>query len=219
MSRIFNSDEPDNCRPWKAPNFEAVEDSNIDYRLPNDLGLTNHQKQQTVRQQAFEKSFAKGYMEGLAQGQKEMRAQVEHLQSIMATLAMPLPGIDEQVVNELVTLCMAVVKQMVRRELKISPGEVVAVVKEAVSLLPVTAGNVRLELHPKDAALVRKAYGDDADASNNSNWQIVEDPLLTRGGCKVITNTSRIDATVENRIHAAIAAVMGGERMVDSSHE
>ena len=101
---------------------------------------------------------------------------------------------------------------MIRRELKISPGEVVAVVKEALSLLPVTAGDVRLELHPDDAALVRNAL---LSADGDPPWQIVEDPLLSRGGCRVLTNTSRIDATVENRINAAIAAVMGGEREVD----
>jgi flagellar assembly protein FliH len=132
----------------------------------------------------------------------------------MATLSMPLLDLDKQVVDELVEVSMAVVRQMVRRELKISPGEVVAVVKEALSVLPVTAGDVQLVLHPEDAALVRTALlGSDTE----SPWQIIEDPVLSRGGCRVLTNTSRIDATVENRINAAIAAVMGGERQVDQS--
>ncbi len=46
-------------------------------------------------------------------------------------------------------------------------------------------------------------------------WTICEDPLMSRGGCLVTTKTSRIDATVENRLNAAIAAVMGGERKID----
>ncbi len=214
MSRIFTADSPQQCEPWNAPNFEAVEDSNVDYHLPDGAHLNNQEKQNTVRQQAFEKSFAKGYMEGIQQGQAEIRQQAQHLNSIMATLSMPLPGVDEQVVNELVELSMAVVKQLVRRELKISPGEVVAVVKEAVKLLPITTGDVRLELHPKDATLVRNAFG---DLDSDTNWKIIEDPLLTRGGCRVVTNASRIDATVENRLNAAIAAIMGGERMVDET--
>ena len=212
MSRIFNCEQDIPCKPWQAPSFEAVEDSNVDYQLPDTLNLSNRQKQETVRQQAFEKSFAKGYMEGLQQGQKEIRQQVEYLQSIMATLAMPLPGIDEQLVHEMAELCMAVVKQMVRRELKAAPDEVIAVVKEAVGMLPMAPGEVRLELNPDDAALVRKALG---EPGAETSWRIIEDPLLTRGGCRVNTNASRIDATVENRINATIAAVMGGERQVD----
>ncbi len=213
MSRIFNCEQDKRCKPWRAPSFEAVEDSNVDYQLPDTINLSNRQKQETIRQQAFEKSYAKGYMEGLQQGQKEIRQQVAYLQTIMATLAMPLPGVDEQVVHEMAELCMAVVKQLVRRELKASPDEIVAVVKEAVSMLPMTPGEVRLELNPEDAALVRKALG---EPGTETSWRIVEDPLLTRGGCRVLTNTSRIDATVENRINATIAAVMGGERQVDA---
>ena len=38
---------------------------------------------------------------------------------------------------------------------------------------------------------------------------------LSRGGCRVSTDTSRIDATVENRVNAVIAEVLGGERDVD----
>ncbi len=213
MSRIFNCEQEDTCKPWRAPSFEAVEDSNVDYQLPETINLSNRQKQETIRQQAFEKSYAKGYMEGLQQGQKEIRQQVAYLQTIMATLAMPLPGVDEQVVQEMAELCMAVVKQLVRRELKSSPDEIVAVVKEAVGMLPMTPGEVRLELNPEDAALVRQALG---EPGTETSWRIIEDPLLTRGGCRVLTNTSRIDATVENRINATISAVMGGERQVDA---
>lgn len=148
----------------------------------------------------------------MAQGQKELNKQVESLQSLMATLAMPLPDLDNLVVDELVQLCMVVVKQMVRRELKISPGEVVAVVREALSLLPVAAAEITLELHPEDAKLIRNAL---LGPETESSWKITEDPLLTRGGCRVLTSTSRIDATVEKRMNSVIAEVMGGERKVD----
>jgi flagellar assembly protein FliH len=46
-------------------------------------------------------------------------------------------------------------------------------------------------------------------------WTINEDPLITRGGCKIDTDVSHIDATVENRLAAVIATVFGGERNRD----
>ena len=197
MSKILPGDLSRACQPWQAPHFKQS--------TAGTSTLRTRKQQDQIEQEAYEQ-------EGLEQGRKEINEQISYLQSVMASLAMPLLDLDKQVVDELVELSMAVVRQMVRRELKISPGEVVAVVKEALSLLPVTAGNVQLVLHPEDAVLVRNALlGPDTE----SPWQIIEDPVLSRGGCRVLTNTSRIDATVENRLNAVIAAVMGGERQVD----
>jgi len=212
MSRVMSCDVPDDCKPWHAPNLDLNKDNDYDYKLVNPDNITHREQQEQIRQQSYEKSYAKGYMEGLAQGQKEVQQQVGRLGSLMASLAMPLPDLDDQVVDELVQLSMAVVRQMVRRELKISPGEIVAVVREAVSLLPVAAAEITLELHPEDAKLIRDNL---VHPDATSSWTIVEDALLTPGGCRVLTNTSRIDATVEKRMNTVIAEVMGGERKVD----
>ena len=165
-----------------------------------------------IYKQAYEQGFNSGRDEGLKRGLEETRNQIAYLQSIMASLSMPLLDLDKQVVEELVELAMAVVRHMVRRELKISPGEIVAVVRDSLGLLPLASSEVSLELHPEDAVLIRNAL---VPADSEPLWKIVEDPTLRRGGCRVISNASRIDATVENRINAAIASVMGGERNVD----
>lgn len=211
MSKVISCDAPDNCKPWRAPNLD-LSNNDYDYKLVNPESSVHHEQQEQIRQQSYEKSFAKGYMEGLAQGQKEIQEQVSRLSSLMATLTMPLPDLDNQVVDELVQLSMAVVRQMVRRELKISPGEIVAVVREALSLLPVAAAEITLELHPEDAKIIRENL---VHPDATPSWTIIEDSLLTRGGCRVLTNTSRIDATVEKRMNTVIAEVMGGERKVD----
>ena len=212
-TKIISSKTREDCKPWRAPNLNVSEESVFDYKLTEPEKITHRNQQQKIRQQAYEKSYAKGYMEGLAQGQKEIGVQLEYLQSIMATLAMPLPGFDDQLVDEMVQLSMSVVKQMVRRELKSSPGEVVAVIKEAISILPATSTDVTLELHPEDAELVRSAL---MNPDIESNWKINVDPVLTRGGCRVLTRSSRIDATVEARLNAVIASVLGDERMQDT---
>jgi flagellar assembly protein FliH len=81
-------------------------------------------------------------------------------------------------------------------------------------VLPVAARNVRLALHPEDAALIREALsvGDD-----NQHIQLIEDPVQSRGGCKVLTDTSQIDASVESRLNAIIANVLGGLRSTDAA--
>ncbi len=213
MSKIVICETIEDCKPWRAPNLDLSNDSSYDFKAENKGGLTYEQRAK-ISQQSYEKSYAKGYMEGLAKGQKEIQEQLAHLPTLLAALSMPIPEVDNQVVDELVKLSMAVVKQMVRRELKISPDEIVAVVREALSLLPATPAEITLELHPDDAKLIRDTL---ISSSSELHWEIIEDPLLTRGGCRVLTHTSRIDATVEKRMNAIIAEVMGSERMMDDS--
>ncbi|MDQ7014938.1 MAG: FliH/SctL family protein [Gammaproteobacteria bacterium] len=39
--------------------------------------------------------------------------------------------------------------------------------------------------------------------------------MLTRGGCKIFTETSKIDATLEARLTALSASLLGGVREAD----
>jgi flagellar assembly protein FliH len=127
----------------------------------------------------------------------------------------PFEQLDETVEQQLAQLAMLVARQLVRRELKTEPEQVIAVVREALAALPVAARNVRLALHPDDAALVREAMSVD----QGQQLQLVEDPVQTRGGCRVFTDTSQIDASVEARLNAVIARVMGGQRSGDGEAE
>lgn len=214
MSRVLNCDVTENCKPWRAPGLGDNRGNSYDFKSPDSNNPRNEYQQDKIRQQSYEKSFAKGYMEGLAKGQQEIGEQVSKLHSILAALTMPLPDLDNQVVDELVQLCIAVVKQMIRRELKTSPDEIVAVVREALNLLPTTPAEIILELHPEDVMIIQSAL---AKPEIKSSWTIVEDPFLTRGGCRVITGKSRIDATVEKRIDTVIAELIGTDRKSDRS--
>ena len=65
---------------------------------------------------------------------------------------------------------------------------------------------------PGTAVLVRGIVQRLAEASGDRAWNIAEDPIISRGGCRVSSENSTIDAQVEQRIGAAIAAAMGDAR-------
>jgi flagellar assembly protein FliH len=67
-------------------------------------------------------------------------------------------------------------------------------------------------LHPDDASLIREVY---SMSDQEQGWVINEDPLISRGGCRVVTETSRVDATLESRLANIIAPLLGGERDAD----
>jgi flagellar assembly protein FliH len=54
------------------------------------------------------------------------------------------------------------------------------------------------------------------EAGSDRSWNVAEDPLISRGGCRVSSENSTIDATLEQRLGAAIAAALGDSRAPDA---
>ncbi len=170
---------------------------------------------ESVQKEAYEEGLAQGRRDGLATGTAEGLAKGGALvEELLTRLARPLDDLDQRVEDSLVNLAMSVARHLVRRELKLDPGQVIAVVREAVSALPLGSQTVHLHLHPDDAALVRETM---AVHEGETPWHVVDDPVLTRGGCRVVTEISQVDATVESRVAAAIAKVLGEEREGEST--
>lgn len=162
------------------------------------------------QKQGYEQGKAEGYEHGIREGQEVIGEKTRQLSAIISTLVTPLEKVDQSVEDELVYLAMSTARHLVRREIKTDPTHVIAAVRQAVELLPIATQNIKVLLHPEDANLVREylSVNDDED----QRWKIVEDPMISRGGCNVETEHSRIDASVETRINSVIAQVLGDER-------
>lgn len=201
------------------------------YELPSINGMAVQARRagktvgelEEVERRAHEEAYAKGRAEGLAAAEREMRAQLQQLQArierfdaIMETLAQPLQQLDAEVENQLLQLALTVGRHLVRRELRIEPAQVIAIIRETVALLPASARDVRVHLHPEDAAIVREKL---AAPTGERVWTIAEDPVMGRGGCRVTTETAQIDARLETRIGSVISALLGDERVVPSRGE
>jgi flagellar assembly protein FliH len=187
------------------------------YSLPSvDGPIVGRRITEQEKVAAEKANFAKGYEEGLAAARREIEAQLaqlrakgQKLDTILNSLAKPFQDLDVEVEKQLTLLALTVGKQMVRRELKTDPAQVIGVIRESVGRLPVAARDVRVHLHPLDAAVIRELL---ATPSNERAWTVVEDPALARGGCVVRTETSQIDARLDARINAVVAAAFGDER-------
>lgn len=164
------------------------------------------------REQGYREGFEEGRRQSLEESRDAAQLYGQRFGELMESLHEPLRQVDEQVEGELVALAIAIARQLIRRELHTDPGEVVAVAKVGLAALPANARKVSLHVHPDDAHLIRTFLAAD---EAGQRWKIVEDPLLSRGGCKVCSETSRIDATVEKRLAAVIAGAFGGEREKD----
>lgn len=211
MSKVISPEAADAFSRWRVPAIDEARAAEPEAQAES-TGLLTAEKLHEIQSQAYEEGFALGKQEGLAAGATEIQAQGERLQQLMSRLAAPFEALDEQVEQQLLRLAITMARQLVRREMKAEPGEILPVVREAMGALPAAARSVELHLHPEDAALVRERLSlSDAERT----WRIVEDPVLTRGDCRVSSDTSQIDARVETRLNAVIASMFGGGRQGD----
>ena len=164
---------------------------------------------QAVRERAYREAYAAGLEAGRAAGSAELAARAAQFDALCGALARPLAEVGTALEAELAALVTTLVRHLVRRELRADPSAIVAVVRDAVALLPVSQQRPRIHLHPDDAALVRELLHLEGE---ERAWSLIEDPAVSRGGCRVRTEDSAVDATLETRLARLCATVLGGER-------
>ena len=214
-AQIIRSDQAE-VTQWQPPHVRKQGENAIE----ESRGLLTASQLDQIQKAAHAEGFEQGRREGQAYGHREgqeegriaVREKLDRLDDLLAALDRPFEQLDQQVENEVVTLVISMVRQLIRREVKLDPGQIVGVVREALGILPISARNIRVVLHPEAAELVREAYklGD-----HDQKWQIVEDPVIQRGGCSIQTDTSQIDATLDSRLSSLIAPLLAGERSRD----
>ncbi len=170
--------------------------------------------QNQAYKEAYEAGFAKGREEGMAAGKDEITCNAQLLDDLLQSLSKPFEKLDEDITQQLVSLSVAIARQLVRRELKIDAAQIVGVVQEAITVLPVGSRNVKVCLHPDDVRVMRDTK---VEMEIERNWELVGDPGLSRGDCRILTETSRIDATLEKRLAAIASRLLGGERETDKA--
>src|SRR5574337_1200579 len=122
-----------------------------------------------------------------------------------AAAATPLQLLDDQAAEELAQLAVVVARRVIVHELSIAPERIAGIVRQAAAALPLATRELRVHLHPQDLALLQEL------GMAERHWQLLADPALARGDCRLESERSRLDARVETRLTAIIDAALGDE--------
>ena len=171
---------------------------------------------ESIRQEAYNEGFAAGEKDGFRSSTLKVRQEAEaalsaklgSLERLMRSLFEPIAEQDSQLEKSMVGLVEHIARQVIQRELVLDSSHIESVMREALKLLPLGVGNVRLYINPQDFEQVKALR-----ERHEETWRIVEDAALQPGGCRVETEHSRIDATVETRISQIMA------KLLDQVHE
>jgi flagellar assembly protein FliH len=163
-----------------------------------------------VREEAYRQGVAAGRQEAALQAQAERAA----LKNVSDALNEMMQEFEQGLANDVLSMSLELTKLIVRHAIRVKPDLVLSVVREAVASLTGLDGSSTVHLNPADAALLRELAREDP-ALGALPWKIIEDTRIERGGCRLETATSEVDATLETRWRRVIAALGREDSWID----
>ena len=142
-------------------------------------------------QTSYDEGYARGFAEGNAALQQHS---IKELKQIISAIADASAHQDETDLEEaVVSLSLDIARLVIRREVQIDDRLMLDIVQAGLEQLPGGTRNQRyVKLHPLDANVVRRHVSDNPDV------QIIDDPALERGACRIQSGASVIHAGIDD---------------------
>lgn len=198
---------------WQAPDMTTSTNKVIrDLEIAADLESEQRPDIPTANEieQWRKDAQDEGYQEGLNLANAKTVLIQKQLQKLISFFEHPLKSLNQEVEEQLSHVAVILAQQLVKRELKIKPDDIIELVRDLVELLPGNARGIRIFLHPEDVVLVRNAVLTEDDSEEQS-WKLIEDRMITQGGCKIKSELSSINATLEKRLVTLAESILGGK--------
>jgi flagellar assembly protein FliH len=151
---------------------------------------------QQSAQEGFKIGHEEGYTAGFEMGRQAGQASAERFANLVESLDAELLRQDEKLSRELLSLALAVAKQMLRTALKVKEGLVLEVLREAMNSLPGLSGHLRVMAHPDDLHVISEFLAAEHD---HFSAKAVADSRVERGGFRIESSNSEVDGELPIR--------------------
>lgn len=210
QKKILAKDSVKSAASWVIP---QVKDSFLGQGVSeeveqNSIQLPTAEEIEAIRAQAKDEGFQKGLEEADQLIQNQLKEYQQQWQMLMQSMTQPLSSQDEALENQILYMLTELLKHLLQREIKTSPEEIIPVIREALSVLPENARNIRVLVHPSDADLIEELWAE----AESANWKIQRDASLQAGDCIVKSEDSMVDARLEHRLGQLITQFLGDQR-------
>jgi flagellar assembly protein FliH len=113
--------------------------------------------------------------------------------------------------KEVVDLVGKIARQVIRAELALQPVQMLALVDEALSAMPPTRDEVEVLLNPEELRRIQEL-----DPKRAKKWNLLADPGLEPGECRVKAGDHEVDAGCLGRLAACMEQVNEGMAAADA---
>lgn len=152
----------------------------------------------SAHKDGYEQGHQEGYQAGLAAAEIVVEQRLQALQYVIEQLMSFLGDRDDEVEQALVNLSICVASGILRRELTIDSSHILEVVHEALQTLPVNVDNLTIFLSDQDY----QQLSEHRDVPEQ--WRLKVDRDLSPGGCRVTTDSSVVDFTLEDQFQQMV---------------
>ncbi|WP_088330198.1 flagellar assembly protein FliH [Lacimicrobium sp. SS2-24] len=149
-----------------------------------------------------EKGLEEGKAEGLEAAREQVDKQLAEWQSLIQQLVEPVAKVDDELEKELVQLAVSLARAVIRTEVQTNDKVILQALSEGLKVLPIQEKGYQIHLHPEDVQLIREHFS--ATDIESHNWQLIETPDMTRGGCDIVTQNNAVDLSVERRVRQVL---------------
>ena len=153
--------------------------------------------------QGLAEGIEKGMQQGLHNAQKQVDEKLSAVDELMTHLSHALNEQDYLLEQALLNVVTEVSRTVVGRELQIDSKHILQVVRQALAALPPSRDNVRIFVNPADVSVLNEAK-----ERGGESWRALPDETISKGGCRVETEQSLVDFTVERRFSAMIEQLL-----------
>jgi flagellar assembly protein FliH len=158
--------------------------------------------QSQAHKEGLKLGHAEGYQAGLDAAQKTIKKQADTISNTIAELFEYLGGQDDEVEQALVNVTIGIASAVLRRELTIDSSQIQQIVTETLAMLPMNASNITINVSEHDHRLLTEK------TDIPSHWQLQIDRTITSGGCRVSSEQSVVDYTLESQFQQTVNALV-----------
>ncbi|MCK6263366.1 flagellar assembly protein H [Vibrio sp. ZSDE26] len=166
--------------------------------------------------QGFEEGLGKGQQQGIEQGISEGKKEFMIASAPFVSMYEKVERLfaDQELrQRELVCeLVQKVAQQVIRCELALQPQQILALVEETLETLPSEPQGIKVLMAQEEFSQIEKVASEKI-----AEWNIICDPSLRQGDCRIITKTAEADAGCELRLETCMNSVK--EHLLDENKD
>jgi flagellar assembly protein FliH len=189
-------------------------------RLLTDANAAAGRIRKDAEQRGYQEGRARGESEGQVAGREQalreasdrFAAEQADLSKAMRSIVDELEALKRDLLIEaqrdVLMFAVHVARKVAKRAVAVDPHVAVENLKESLRLVGRKTDLV-VHIHPSDGEAMRRFAHDVAgEVGNKQHLRIIENESIAPGGCRIATDTTEVDATVDTQIDQIAALVL-----------
>jgi flagellar assembly protein FliH len=167
--------------------------------------LAQQEGQALGYKEGYKEGFEQGFREGLQAGSAEAGINALHIQNIAKEFQDQLVNSHQLIGRDLVALAVDLAQAIIKKQIELDHSVILPIVREAIEQLHEVQQPAHIYAHPEDALILRQHINEEVDLSD---WKIMSDSNLERGGCRLETAHNLVDASLSTRWNRLSEAII-----------